>query len=182
MTRRYSAPELLNDAPRNSSADIWSLGCVFLEMVTVIKGQSVARIRAFLESFGNQSTVYALNEDGVQTWIDEMKMVSLDNIPLEWTRQMLRRRSVSRPTAQQLFKTIMLSSAAGDFPGAFLGPCCMTDNHPSEIADPASSKPSGTRKKRVLLLPAEMAAMTLGSGLAEPKPGANGPKDRKSVV
>ncbi|KAF2814968.1 kinase-like protein, partial [Mytilinidion resinicola] len=38
MTPKYAAPEAADYAPRNSSSDIWSLGCVFLEMITVVKG------------------------------------------------------------------------------------------------------------------------------------------------
>jgi serine/threonine protein kinase len=29
----YAAPEVANHQPRNSKSDIWSLGCVFLDMV-----------------------------------------------------------------------------------------------------------------------------------------------------
>jgi serine/threonine protein kinase len=29
----YAAPEVVEQQPRNSSSDIWSLGCVFLDMV-----------------------------------------------------------------------------------------------------------------------------------------------------
>ncbi|PMD22734.1 kinase-like protein, partial [Hyaloscypha hepaticicola] len=32
----YCAPEVANFEPRNSSSDIWSLGCVFLEMTTTL--------------------------------------------------------------------------------------------------------------------------------------------------
>jgi hypothetical protein len=89
MTRRYSAPEMLMDAPRNSSADVWALGCIFLEVTTVLKKRTVSDLRAFLESFGTQSTVYSMNHDGVLTWVDQLvnedEHVS-DNIPLEWVR------------------------------------------------------------------------------------------------
>jgi serine/threonine protein kinase len=33
FTAAYAAPEVLNYDSRNSSSDIWSLGCVFLDMV-----------------------------------------------------------------------------------------------------------------------------------------------------
>ncbi|ROV86723.1 hypothetical protein VMCG_10946 [Cytospora schulzeri] len=39
-TPLYCAPEVMQEGrPRNSSADIWSLGCVFLEIMTVLKGR-----------------------------------------------------------------------------------------------------------------------------------------------
>lgn len=33
MTKKYSAPEVIAKQPRNSSSDVFSLGCVFLDMV-----------------------------------------------------------------------------------------------------------------------------------------------------
>jgi serine/threonine protein kinase len=45
FTHRYAAPEVLRvDASRNSKADIWSLGCVFLEILSVLKGCSFDQI------------------------------------------------------------------------------------------------------------------------------------------
>ena len=41
----YCAPEVARYEKRNSSSDIWSLGCVFLEMWTVIHGVSVQDMR-----------------------------------------------------------------------------------------------------------------------------------------
>lgn len=40
VTHQYCAPEVADYFPRNSSSDIWSLGCVFLEIWTVIKGRT----------------------------------------------------------------------------------------------------------------------------------------------
>lgn len=33
LTHEYAAPEVLEAEPRGSSSDVWSLGCVFLDMV-----------------------------------------------------------------------------------------------------------------------------------------------------
>src|SRR5205085_10623824 len=73
MTRRYSAPELLDYAPRNRLTDIWSLGCVFLEMITVLNEKDVTDLSDFLENFGTKSNIYARNQDGIQTWMDQLK-------------------------------------------------------------------------------------------------------------
>jgi serine/threonine protein kinase len=107
MTQRYSAPEMLMDAPRNSSADVWALGCIFLEVTTVLKKRTISDLRAFLESFGTQSTVYSMNHDGVLTWVDQLvnedEHVS-DNIPLEWVRAILKKKPDLVPQ-QRLYST-----------------------------------------------------------------------------
>ncbi|KAF2255009.1 kinase-like protein, partial [Trematosphaeria pertusa] len=45
----YAAPEVARYEKRNTAADVWSLGCVFMEMVTVLKGEIVAAMRSFFE-------------------------------------------------------------------------------------------------------------------------------------
>ena len=44
----YCAPEVAEYQKRNSSSDMWSLGCVFLEMSTVLAGQTVDKMRRYL--------------------------------------------------------------------------------------------------------------------------------------
>ncbi|KAJ8115582.1 hypothetical protein OPT61_g2790 [Boeremia exigua] len=36
LTKRYAAPEVLDNESRNSSSDIWSLGCVFIEILSAL--------------------------------------------------------------------------------------------------------------------------------------------------
>lgn len=38
FTRRYSAPEVIAQNARNSKSDVYSLGCVYLEIIAVLKG------------------------------------------------------------------------------------------------------------------------------------------------
>jgi serine/threonine protein kinase len=40
MTRRYAAPEVLSGGHKNSSSDIYSLGCVFIEIYSAL-GDSI---------------------------------------------------------------------------------------------------------------------------------------------
>ena len=37
ISRLYAPPEVMENDPRNSSADIWSLGCVYLDMMVSVK-------------------------------------------------------------------------------------------------------------------------------------------------
>jgi serine/threonine protein kinase len=52
-TPRYCAPEVVPHSCRNWSSDIWSRGCVFLEMASVIKDWSMDDMHSFMSSRGN---------------------------------------------------------------------------------------------------------------------------------
>ncbi|KAL1856390.1 hypothetical protein Daus18300_010762 [Diaporthe australafricana] len=45
----YTAPEAARGGIKNQAADMWSLGCVFLEMCTVLRGLSVSTMRNFFD-------------------------------------------------------------------------------------------------------------------------------------
>ncbi|KAH7083945.1 kinase-like domain-containing protein, partial [Paraphoma chrysanthemicola] len=60
-TIRYSAPEVLNFAPRNRATDIFSLGCVLVEMISGLHGQSLATVKAFWKHTGNGQSSFAHN-------------------------------------------------------------------------------------------------------------------------
>jgi serine/threonine protein kinase len=71
MTRRYVAPEALQDGARRSRAtDIFSLGCVFLEMATLLIGPPGSRERflRFRESVSG-TTAYSENAMAILQWI-----------------------------------------------------------------------------------------------------------------
>lgn len=62
-TPRYQSPEVATASEFHRSADIWSLGVVFLEMVTLLRGRHVAEIDVFLQNNGNRRTEIHLNLD-----------------------------------------------------------------------------------------------------------------------
>lgn len=47
-TRRYLSPEAARSEPRDEASDVWSLGCVFLEILTVLQGNRVAELLHFV--------------------------------------------------------------------------------------------------------------------------------------
>ncbi|KAL8415416.1 hypothetical protein RB596_006141 [Gaeumannomyces avenae] len=53
-TPRYWAPEAMDGADRNTASDIWSLGCVFLEMATILLGHTHDDILRFFERRGTE--------------------------------------------------------------------------------------------------------------------------------
>ncbi|KAF2728959.1 kinase-like protein, partial [Polyplosphaeria fusca] len=64
-TPKYAAPETSEGLERNSKADIWSLGCVFLEMVAVLKGSSRDHVNNILKKNGTGSENYRQNSEGI---------------------------------------------------------------------------------------------------------------------
>ncbi|KAN0114727.1 hypothetical protein V8E51_004271 [Hyaloscypha variabilis] len=112
----YCAPEVAKSEPRAQSADIWSLGCVFVEMVSVLKGSSVEDKRShfkknFWELYNNSA---------------------FDNPPIGWCRKMLLFERNERYTADQLLEAIRLESEPDHskyFSQSFCGDCCMDQEY-----------------------------------------------------
>ena len=78
-TRKYMAPEVLSkqDMTHNRKGDIFSLGCIFLEMYTVIRGETLdemARvIRQDQKPSFDGSWAYANSLSGVKEWLKELQ-------------------------------------------------------------------------------------------------------------
>jgi serine/threonine protein kinase len=149
FTRKYCAPEVADLGPRNSSADIWSLGCVFLEMMTVLKGETIATMRSFFENHGSQVYRYCDNLDALGQWIDVIEIAESfksENVPFGWIRKMLELKNSSRSTSTQLIELIN-HNPDFELRTKFCGICCVYDDgsysdKPSgdgDIIDPASS-------------------------------------------
>lgn len=122
-TPRYCAPEVADYAPRNSSSDIWSLGCVFLEMWTVISGSTVDSLTLHLRDHGQNTPCYYLKQDAISSWCNLHWPMDLKSSgPLEWIKNMLRIEQSERWTAQKLVDTIQEHSESGS--ASFVGHCC----------------------------------------------------------
>lgn len=128
----YCAPEVAHLEARNSSSDIWSLGCVFLEMVTVLKGHTITQMR---DSFVADSENYHFfaNIRAVNFWIENLYSLGSDrdNEPLEWIKLMLNINRLDRPTAPTLFSMITNQHADSDKffdPKTFCCLHCVEDN------------------------------------------------------
>jgi serine/threonine protein kinase len=80
FTEKYAAPEVAAQGSRDLSADIFSLGCVFLEMVTVILSESLKSLhkevfdRSDCDSCSKQAYCHSLPK--VKHWICHLKDIS----------------------------------------------------------------------------------------------------------
>jgi len=118
----YCSPEAARGDPRRSSSDIWSLGCVYLEMITVLKGSSVAKLKKFLKLGDFLADGYWSKEQDIVKWVEsleKMQATCLEDLefedkPLEWIKEMLRRNEKQRPTARDLRDKILSIPRAAD--------------------------------------------------------------------
>ncbi|KAJ8132961.1 hypothetical protein O1611_g660 [Lasiodiplodia mahajangana] len=104
QTRRYSAPEVASFNERGRAADIFSLGCVFLEMLSVIHGH---RVNDLLEYLGDdeKSRNYSDNPHKIEQWIEEKlkgKLAPRDSYRLNIISKMLDKDPQRRPGAKYL--------------------------------------------------------------------------------
>ncbi|ORX97441.1 kinase-like domain-containing protein [Clohesyomyces aquaticus] len=90
-TWAYAAPEVARYERRNTAADIWSLGCVFVEMLTVLNGQPVSALRRAFERESGNYRFYD-NISRLQIWAFDMKVngpAKSNEATLKWTMAML---------------------------------------------------------------------------------------------
>jgi serine/threonine protein kinase len=140
MTPKYCAPEVADWCPRNSSSDIWSLGCIFLEMFTVTSGFSVSQLFQYLENNGSHSGNYHLNQEGVDSWCKfAWPEAGPSSGPLLWIQNMMKFEKNGRWTAQRLSDCIQEQSEDGEF--SYVGECCDTSIGSPQTVD---SPPTGS--------------------------------------
>ena len=77
FTRKYASPEMKDRRmPRDDPSDVFSLGCVFLEMATLLLGEDLTKLSEFYTTTVNVSATeeaYHCNLDKVYSWIDHLK-------------------------------------------------------------------------------------------------------------
>lgn len=136
-TPKYAAPETSDGLERNSLADIWSLGCVFLEMIAVLKGMTRSEVNDILKKNGNGNENYRQNLGGIMVVMERLKEMDAEcgNVPLKWVEQMLKLDKEERPNARQV-RTMILESKCG-LP--MCGFCCSKVNIFGESSSSSSA-------------------------------------------
>ena len=130
----YAAPEVVRYEKRNTSADIWSLGCVFMEIVTTLKGQTITTMREFFEQQSGNYRFYA-NVAHLVSWMDlcRKNAPGKDDVVFDWALSMLEEEADKRPNAASLHHEI--SAECIKQGAAFCGTCCREVGESSGIED-----------------------------------------------
>lgn len=97
-TRRYYAPEVAYHGQRGRRSDVYSLGCVFLEIATVLAEKTPEDLDKHLGGDG----IFYESYDEIDSWIARLLETENPHVLLvvEQIRLMLRRDATSRPQAQ----------------------------------------------------------------------------------
>jgi serine/threonine protein kinase len=129
MTKRYCAPEVAEYQPRNTSSDIWSLGIVFLEMLTTLKGRTVESMRQYFVQHGTEQEFVRENHGVLEEYMEDLKTAGQpeDDFMIEWIAWMLHLDKEERPTAEQLVGSTAGAPRREGSP-RFCGLCCSVPN------------------------------------------------------
>jgi hypothetical protein len=90
FTTGYAAPEVDRNDPRNETSDVWSMGRVFCEIITVIKGRTV---QDMVRHFGGRLTEIYDKPHLVDCWLQGLLSEhrdSPDDHPIAWAWSMVR--------------------------------------------------------------------------------------------
>jgi serine/threonine protein kinase len=138
FSHRYCSPEVAKSLRRNASADIWSLGCVFLEMLAALKGRNVAWLKDYYEGTGTQITHYYANHaattDLLQQWSSPPEVE--DRQPLLWITSMLNTASHARPSAARIVEGIIGSDNLITFKYS-CSACCVLGHETDDAGFPS---------------------------------------------
>lgn len=143
-TPRYIPPEVARDShsPRNSSTDMWSLGVVFLEMVTVLRGRKIEHLRQYLITHGTKHPFVYANAPATNSWFEVLRTSEVrpdyDNEPLAWVKDLIQPDPLNRPSASGLVRQLLESGSSE----RFCGFCCsnLADSNWVEPPNPGPNR------------------------------------------
>jgi serine/threonine protein kinase len=132
-TQTYAAPEVVRYEPRGRAADIWSLGCVFLEMLVALKGGTVSEMRTFFEEKSEGLHWFHANIPQFQSWAQVLVKMGnkRDRLVFRWIPKMLVEDAASRLTIEEVVDIIMSVSREEHI--LYMGPCCFDEGESTEV-------------------------------------------------
>lgn len=116
-TRRYCAPEVYAEESRGRSADVFSLECIFLEIVTVVQDfqlDEFAEFRSHITDPREEERDYSFhgNLENVSHWIDKVSVAwakeqSRRGMTSVWKQGVIRRMLLKNPEERPTASTVL---------------------------------------------------------------------------
>ncbi|KAI9696408.1 MAG: hypothetical protein M1836_005686 [Candelina mexicana] len=134
-TPKYAAPEVVLNKPRGRSADIFSLGCLYSEMATVLVGASLEEFKDVRITDDPLVSYFYKGIPAVDRWLSSLfspipEFLERDewHRMLECIRWMVREEANARPNIDQVYHTMAwrLSGLAVGTPLSDGAPCACT--------------------------------------------------------
>ena len=127
----YCAPEVARGEKRNTSADIWSLGCVFVEMLTLIKGRTVDELQAYFKK-SHENVRFNENLSSTQEWIQQLQQIdssqTSDSFIANCILRMLKENPDERLLTVELYNKISrYQDLEKGKENPLCGECCVSD-------------------------------------------------------
>jgi serine/threonine protein kinase len=122
-TYMYCAPEVARYDLRGREADIYSLGCVFLEISTVHRRLSLGAFENFRTKDSDRS--YQNNPQKLQEWMSKLRQIRIGNVDsgifdiVDIIERMVSHIAKDRPTIRDICSSLYL---LGDL--RYFGKCC----------------------------------------------------------
>jgi serine/threonine protein kinase len=111
-THKYCAPEVFHKWPRGRRSDVYSLGCVFLEILTVLAGKSIDDLDEFLGG----DYVFHESQTEMQTWIQCLSKDANGVVAFlaQSCADMIQRKVSDRPYIEKIIERVSLATNKPD--------------------------------------------------------------------
>src|SRR5436190_504292 len=125
---------------------MYSLGCVFLDIMTVLKKESLNTRRDYFNNHGSKKEYIRSNQDALHSWLKVLnsrlsETLENDDIPAEWIKALVQDNPGNRPSAADILNQIREAE------GGFCGVCCLDDDEEVESSYQGSVLSTDTQEE-----------------------------------